>query len=143
MTVLRASIATGFRTRAWESICPFFRALLIALFVALVLRSIRSSMSAVSAEEREDSSSLLDGDNLSIDAIVGIDSVLIVESPLNAKLRKALALSEELRVDRRDGGDSASNTLAVSLEVLDVRMVNLKRSKCRDRSRSTVDGKTK
>lgn len=81
-------------------------------------------MSAVFADEREDSSSLLGGDSRLIDAIVGIDSVLMVESSLNAKLRSALAPSEELRVDRRAGGDNASNTLAVSLEVLDVRMVN-------------------
>lgn len=80
----------------------------------------RSSMSAVLAEESEDSSSLLGGEGR---AIVGIDSVLMFESLVKAKLRSALGWSEELRVERRAGDDSASRTLAVSLEAREVRMV--------------------
>lgn len=81
-------------------------------------------MSAVSAEEREDSSSLLAGRR----AIVGIDSVFTVGSALKAKLRSALALSEEFRVERRVGGDNAWKTLEVSLEAREVRMMGKLRS---------------
>lgn len=75
-------------------------------------------MSAVSADEREDSSSLLAGR----EAIVGIDSVFTVGSELKAKLRSELLLSEELRVERR-AGDSAWKTLEASLEAREVRMM--------------------
>jgi hypothetical protein len=72
----------------------------------------RSSISVVLADDNEDSSSSISRGML---AIVGINSAFIVESPLKAKLRKALALSDVLlRVWRRGGDARACKTLEVS-----------------------------
>jgi hypothetical protein len=81
-------------------------------------------VSASESSEREDSSSLLTAERLDVvETSSDSNSVLMVGLAFAyAKLFRALAL--ELRVCRPTGADRACSTLAVSLEVREVRIAN-------------------
>jgi hypothetical protein len=93
-----------------------------------------SAVSASESSEREDSSSLLTADRLDVaETSSDSNSVLMVgiAFALYAKLFRALAL--ELRVCRPIGADRACSTLAVSLEVREVRIANERKDLTRNR----------